>query len=66
MEVCSNFGLSSVSIRKQLLFVIEKFFPCFGREFLVLGWTIINVTSIIDVERRIDSLSTIASTGQAS
>lgn len=66
MEVCSNFGLSSVSIRKELLFVIEQFFPCFGREFLILGLTIMNVPSIIEVERKTNLLSTIASTGQAS
>jgi hypothetical protein len=43
MEIRSNFGLSPVSIRKQLLFVIEKFFPCLGREFLVLGLIMIDV-----------------------
>jgi hypothetical protein len=66
MEICSDFGFSPVSVRKQLLLVIEKFFPCLGREFLVLGLIMINVIDRLSGYGKIDPLSTIASTGQAS
>ena len=39
IEICSNFCFGPISIRQQLLLVIEQLFARFRRELLVLSYT---------------------------